>query len=195
MGTKWPTCRVNLYFGDSEIWANLEVKHAKIYGLQPIQPIKQMLHKISCTHLLSVKSTLFKGTSHLLTFRFKEKFSIFSHFIPKNQLKSDQLIWNLPILPHFFHGSPPTFTLNLHPNPPSTRGATTPAAARQCRRRRWRRRSAPQQGRQGQRRPAARSPGAAALFLCFFDKVSFFSLSAAPWVIYVWGDLSIGDLC
>ena len=149
-------------FGDSEIWANLEVKQAKIYSLQPI---KQMLHKISCTHLLSVKSTLFKGTSHLLTFRFKVKFSIFSHFIPKNQLKSGQLIWNLTVLPQFFHGSPPTFTLNLHPTPPSARGATTPAAARQCRRRRWRRRSAPQQGRQGQRRPAARSPGAAALYV------------------------------
>jgi hypothetical protein len=26
------------------------------------------------------------------------------------------------------------------------------------------------------------------------DKVRFFSLPAAPWVIYVWGDLSIGDL-
>ena len=103
-------------FWDSEIWANLEVKQAKIYSLQPI---KQMLHKISCTHLLSVKSTLFKGTSHLLTFRFKVKFSIFSHFvIPKNQLKSGQLIWNLTVLPNFHPEPPPQPPKRLrHHNP------------------------------------------------------------------------------
>lgn len=31
-------------------------------------------------------------------------------------------------------------------------------------------------------------------FCVFFDKVRFFSLSAAPWIIYVWGYLCIGDV-
>ena len=179
MGTKWPTCRVNLYFGDSEIWGetgpNLwsstnptNQTNAAQNQLHP--PVKRKIHFVQ-RHLPLVDVQIQSNILNLQPFHPEKSIKIRS-----THLKSSSL-------PQFFHGSPVHPQLSpwtSTPTPPSARGATTPAAARQCRRRRWRRRSAPQQGHQGQRRPAARSPGAAALVLCFFfDKVYVFVTSGS----------------
>lgn len=93
----------------------------------------------------------------------------------------------------------PWFTPNFHPEPPPQPpkhprrhnpggGAAMPppkVAAQICAPAR-----APRSKASRSAQPWCHSP----LFVFFLIKY-FFSLSAAPWVIYVWGDLSIGDLC
>lgn len=117
MGTKWPTCRVNLYFGDSEIWGetgpNLwsstnptNQTNAAQNQLHP--PVKRKIHFVQ-RHLPLVDVQIQSKILNLQPFHPEKSIEIRS-----THLKSSSFATFFP----WFTGSPPTFTLNLHPNPP-----------------------------------------------------------------------------